>query len=505
MGRRRPGPSRSGALLLVIATFFLFLSAKSLSAFELKLNGQPLSLPAETLLRGLCYLVPTDSGYERGLTLAELLPPLIDAWELEILHEKESKVLKDEKLAERLKDFFLLPSKTGGWDLYADGIRLKDIRSISLAGDKAEEGELEVWLSWEGVPELKAELERWSKLSGVKVRTVDVPDTRSKYLTTQRGGGRAPDLVMIQSDSVADLLNAQALQNLDRIEASSLSAKGKEAFRIEGKLWALPFYFDSQLVFYNTKLISEVPKDDWTLDDMVRIAGPAAKGRTPLSWNVYSAYWLLSFASGFGKPSVCDADGGVRPDDPGTANALAWMLGLIDSGRLEALERDAMVARFASGEIGMILSGSYSIPEFERIGLDFAVAAYPTVASTGRPVAPLLDFKGFAMSRGCRSPVSAQRLLEYLGGIGVQQRFSGALSKMPANEQAWEASKESNRYHAQLSRSAEIGLVIPPGPGYAVYKNIMWKMLRFVLSGMMGSDEALAEARRLIDANLKAK
>ena len=58
----------------------------------------------------------------------------------------------------------------------------------------------------------------------------------------------------------------------------------------------------------------------------------AAKGRTPLSWNLYSAYWLLSFASGFGKASISDPDGGVRPDDPGTKRALAWMLDMIKSG-----------------------------------------------------------------------------------------------------------------------------------------------------------------------------
>jgi maltose-binding protein MalE len=181
------------------------------------------------------------------------------------------------------------------------------------------------------------------------------------------------------------------------------------------------------------------------------------------------------------------------------------MLDMIKAGRIAALERDAMMARFASGEIGMILCGSYSIPEFERIGLPFAVAPYPRVVSTGRPVAPLLDFKGFAMSRSSRSPVSAQRLLEHLSGIGAQQRFAAALSKIPANEKAWEAARGSNRYHRQLSRSAEIGLVIPPGPGYATYKNIMWKMLRFIFSGVMEPDKALAEARRLIDANLRMK
>jgi ABC-type glycerol-3-phosphate transport system substrate-binding protein len=480
-----------------------FLAIASVSAFELSLNGKSRSLPDEAALRALCYQVPTESGYEKGIALAELLPPLIDAWKLECLHAKGLFLREDDRLAEKLAAFYLIQAHDGTWDLYADGTRIEGLRSLAISGDSAEERELEVWLSWEGVPELKAELERWSSLTGVKVKAIDVPDTRSKYLTTLRGGGSPPDLLMIQSDNLADLLSAQALQPLDRIETSELSAKGKDAFRLDGKLWALPFYYDSQLVFYNTRLITEAPPIDWTLDDLERIADSvAAKGRTPLSWNLYSAYWLLSFASGFGKPSIDDPDGGVRPDDPGTRKALAWMLDMIESGRLEALERDAMVARFASGEIAMILSGSYSIPEFERIGLEFAVAPYPLVPATGHPVAPLLDFKGFAISRASRSPVSAQRLLEHLCGIGVQQRFTTALSKMPANGKAWAAARDSNRYHAQLSRSAEIGLVIPPGQGYAVYKNIMWKMLRFILSKTMELDDALAEARRLIDANL---
>lgn len=504
MDCRSPRPLQDRVALLVIA--IALLGASSLSAFELKLNGTSLRLPDEAAFRELCYQVPAESGYVKGIALSELLPPLIDAWKLECLHAKGLLLREDDTLAEKLQAIFLIPTAKGTWDLYADGTRFNNLRSISIQGDKAEEQELEVWLSWEGVLQLKAELERWSRLSGVKVRALDVPDTRSKYLTTLRGGGRPPDLLMIQSDNLADLIGTQALQPLDRIDAGALSVKGRDAFRLNGRLWALPFYFDSQLVFYNTRLISEALPEDWTLNDLERIADTiAAKGRTPLSWNVYSAYWLLSFASGFGKPAICDPDGGVRPDDPGTKKALAWMLDMIKSGRLEALERDAMVARFASGEIGMILSGSYSIPEFKRIGLDFAVAPYPLVPATGRPVAPLLDFKGFAMSRSSRSPVSAQRLLEYLCGIGVQQRFTTALSKIPANEKAWDATRESNRYYEQLSRSAEIGLVIPPGQGYAVYKNIMWKMLRFILSGAMEPDVALAEARRLIDANLKTQ
>jgi DNA-binding FadR family transcriptional regulator len=48
---------------------------------------------------------------------------------------------------------------------------------------------------------------------------------------------------------------------------------------------------------------------------------------------------------------------------------------------LEVLERDPWV-EVRGGEVAVILSGSYSIPEFERIGLDFGVAPYPVVSAT---------------------------------------------------------------------------------------------------------------------------
>ncbi len=504
MSFRAPPASLSRVVCLVLVTSLCIVHP--LSAIEISLNGKILALPDNSELMNLCYSVPTEKGLERGLALSELIPPLIDVWEIQCIHGKGSFSWKEEGLTETLGSFYLVQSGSDSWDLVARGKRTQTVRSITMKGDKADERELEIWLSWEGVRELRAEIERWASLTGVKLRVLEVPDTRSKYLATLRGGGRLPDLLMIQSDNLPDLLNAKAFQPLDRVNTNSLFQRGKEAFSVDGRLWALPFYFDTQLLFYNRNLLPSAPRENWTLADLEGIADSVrAQGRTPLSWNVYSAYWLLSFAVGFGKPAIADPDGGVRPDDAATKAALEWIMSMIESKRLEALERDAMVARFASGQIAMILSGSFSIPEFERIGLDFGVAPYPLVPSTGKAVAPLLDFKGFAISRSSRSPISAQRLLEHLSGIGVQQRFTSALSKLPANEDAWKAAKENNRYYSQLSRSAEVGLVLPPSSGYSIYKNIMWKILRFILSKSMGIDQALAEARRLIDANLKSE
>lgn len=469
---------------------------------EIRLNGQAVPVPPDSELALLAYDVPVAGRLERGLALGELIPPLTEAWNLEAESRSGgTRRWTEGDLADRLHETWLLRTP-GGWDLLHRGIRLAGVDRIAISGDPAVERDLEVWLSWEGVPRLKAEIERWARFTGVKVRTVDVPDTRSKLLAALRGGGRMPDLVMIQSDNLPALLAAQALQNLDRVDGSYLVEKGRGAFESGGRRWAAPFYFDAQLVFYSRKHFPSAPPLDWTTDWLEAEARRVARsGVSPMSWNAYSAYWLLSFALGFGKPSIEDADGAVRPDDPGTKAALRWILRMRDEGLLEVLERDGMVGRFAAGQTALILSGSYSIPEFERIGLDFGAAPYPVVSATGRPVAPLLDFKGFAMSRSTRSPVTARRLLEFLSGVGVQQRFTSALSKLPANRDAWEVARSTNRYFPQLSRSYEIGAVIPPSEGYAAYKNTMWKILRFVYSGTMTVDEALAEGRRLIEAN----
>ena len=491
-------PPLTAVLALVFALAALFPAL----GLEIRLNGLQRSIPVDSRLRALSYSIPAAGSMERGLALSELLPPLIDVWRIDCLGAGGTKSWTGEDLADRLSEFYIVESGSG-WDLLFHGTRTASLRQINIIGDQSQEGELEVWLSWEGIPELKAEIQRWASLTGTKVRAVDVPDTRSKLLAVQRGGGRSPDLLMIQSDNVPDLIAAQALQPLDRIDTSGLDEKGKAAFGLDGRLWAMPFYFDTQLVFYDRKQIKTPPDMAWTTADLEKLAaGIRAGGKKPLSWNVYSAYWLLSFAMGFGKPAIADPDGGVRPDDPGTKRAVAWILAMIDKGYLEPLERDAMVARFAAGDIAMILSGSYSIPEFERIGLDFGVAPYPVVSATGKPIVPLLDYKGFAMTRTTKAPVSAQRLIEHLSGIGVQQRYSAALSKLPANSGAWKVSEKSNRYHAVLARSAEIGAIIPPSSGYSAYKNTMWKILRFILAGSMKPDTALAEARRLIDANL---
>ena len=119
-----------------------------------------------------------------------------------------------------------------------------------------------------------------------------------------------------------------------------------------------------------------------------------------------------------------------------------------------------MISLFASGRVAMILTGSYSIPLLEKLDVEFGVIPYPVVKPGGRSLAPFLDFKGWAVSRTTYSPVLARRLIRYLGGIGVQQRFPAELSKLPVNRECWQIMSRRNPYYSVLQRSAEIGIPV---------------------------------------------
>jgi maltose-binding protein MalE len=139
------------------------------------------------------------------------------------------------------------------------------------------------------------------------------------------------------------------------------------------------------------------------------------------------------------------------------------------------------------------------------LGVPFAAAPYPHNRKTRKPVSPLLDFKAFGITKRTRNPVLARRVIEYLTGIGVQQRYTAAVSKLPANTEAWSIIEGKNPYYDTLYKSYRAGTVIPPANSYKIYKNTMWKLLRFALTGQLTAEETLRKGQEIIDNKLKAR
>ena len=418
---------------------------------------------------------------------------------MEVRTDNKTYVLEEDDLAEYWGESYFLQDREVP-DLLFQGELYQNITEIRFHGTPMESTDLEIWLGWEGMNELKSEISRFADKHSLSIHALEVPRPESKLISVLRARGKIPDLVMLQSSAVESLVQSRAVQNLDYIRLPDLLAQGKDAFTLKEKLWGIPFYFDTQIIFFNKSLINHPPTEVWTLEEMEDIARSILNRNIhPLVWNAYSSNWLIPFQGAFGKKNILNRDGTITVFDPPTEKALKYILRLKEESLLFPMERDAMNALFIAGKVGMIISGSYAIPYFESLGLDFGVLPFPINQETGRNMSPLLDFKAFCMTRQTKAPILARRLLQHLCGSGVQQRFCPALAKLPVRMDVLNIPGISYGYLNILEKTVDTGTVIPPEHVYSIYKNNMWKLLRFALSGRMSVEKTLQQGQILME------
>ena len=488
--------------LKISLSLICFLSAIKVFSIDVIVNNHLYQQYHREQIEPLLYTVDPDDGTTRGISLDEILPPFYDAYSLTVKSTNGDITWSEGNLANSFSKGYLI-IHDDAYSFSFDGRCVQDVVSIEILGEVIENRSLEVWVSWEGVRLLKKEIERYAELHNTDIRVTEVPKTSSKLISVLRGGGTPPDIIMVQSSDIPSLVLARALQQLGYIDTERFDRRGIEAFQTGNNLWGIPFYCDPQVVFINRKIISDPPPFNWTLKDLEDMSAILLRrGITPLAWNAYSASWLIPFQIAFGKDRLVEPDGSITINDRPSIEALDYVLSLQEAGYLKVLERDAMVSLFVSGKVAMIFSGSYSIPGFREIGLDFAVLPYPLHHDTGRPVAPLLDYKALAITRRTRHPVLSRRLIEYLTGFGVQQRFPSALSKLASNSGAAEISSNSTAYFSSLAESSARGIPIPPEKAYGVYKNTMWSLLRFAFTGQLTPEEVLKKGQDIINRKL---
>lgn len=495
-----------------ILFFLLLLSLCCITvfSFEFYINDSFAGDISPACLQEISYPVSSGGRFTAGTTLLEGLPLFTSVYKMEIQHAFGTERLEGNNLADSFGDWlFLINPDTV--DIETSFGTFRRVRGVRIWGEELASKSLSMWIAWEGTTELRTELNRFAELHGLEIDILEVPSIDSKLTSAARSRGTLPDICMVQSDYLPALTESRVLQRLDYLKIPNLLDKGADAFTRDNSLWAVPFYFDTQLVYYNTEILTKMPasllpSETWTLRDFEHLcAALLQQGTSPITWNAYSAYWLIPFQIGFGKKSVLEADGSIIINDPPTRKALEYIISLQDKGYLDIRERDGMMSRFFSGDVAMVLSGSYSIPEFEAMELPFAIAPYPFNTETGKSISPLLDFKALAITRKTKNPVLSRRLIEYLTGVGVQQRFCGAVSKLSANTKAWKIMNLQNPYYNTLFASYEIGTLIPPEDSYRIYKNTMWKLLRFALTGEMSVEETLSEGQKIINNKLKTR
>ncbi len=444
-------------------------------------------------------MISHNSQWYQGYSLLETLPLMEEVYRMEIHTNNSTYILKKDDLAEYWGESYFLQNGEV-YDFLFQGELYQNIIEILFLGTPMESTNLEIWLSWEGISELKDEINHFAEKHNLSIHTLEVSKPDSKLIAVLRARGKVPDLVMLKSSAVENLVQSRSIQNLNYIKLPSIIPQGRNAFTLKEKIWGIPFYMDTQIIFFNKNLIPNPPTEEWTLGEMESIAQSLLKQNIhPMVWNAYGSNWLIPFQKAFGKETLLNQDGSITVFDSPTEKALNYIVGLKERNLLVPMERDAMDALFIAGKVGMIISGSYAIPYFKSLGLNFGVLPFPVNHKNGMALSPLLDFKGFSITRQTQSPILARRLLQHLSGAGVQQRFCPELAKLPIRNDVLNIPGISYEYLNVIKKTVDAGIVIPPEHVYSIYKNNMWKLLRFALSGRMSVEETLKKGQILME------
>jgi len=294
----------------------------------------------------------------------------------------------------------------------------------------SEEVNIRLWHSYRGKE--KAALEALcedfnARFTPLHVEAQEVPfhALRDKItVTVPRGTG--PDLFVFAHNVIGDWVEkgdilvplGSYVKKYDSFEglAERYLPATVKALSYQRSLYALPLAFKSHALFYNKKLVTDVP-------DTAEQLRAAAKAATDLDREpdervyglVYEAGKLYNhapWAQGFGAV-LMDAQEVPHLDSEEMAASVRYVRSLVEDGSLPPDVNDAMVtSMFNDGRAAMVVNGPWFLGEIDP-DVDYGVALLPEITD-GHRARPFLGSEGIFLSTCAKNPEAAFQVIRYL-------------------------------------------------------------------------------------------
>jgi multiple sugar transport system substrate-binding protein len=306
---------------------------------------------------------------------------------------------------------------------------------------------------------------------GLRVRVEQLPwSAAHEKLLTAFAGDATPDVAQMGNTWLPELVALDALEPLDpavrtsrQVELADYDAGILDTNTIEGRLYGVPWYVDTRLLFYRRDLVAQAgyvePPRDW--DEWVRILAAVKQRVGPdryaliLPLNEYEpmvALWLQQ-----GEPLL--RDGGRRGSfrSEAFARTLRFYLSMFERRLAPPVAQTEIAnlwSEFARGYFSFYVSGPWQLGEFRRRlppELQSSWMTAPLPGPTG-PGASIAGGSSLAIFRRSPRKAEAFRLVEFLSRPEVQQRFYRLTGDLPARRSAWADAGLAQDPHARAFR-----------------------------------------------------
>ena len=365
----------------------------------------------------------------------------------------------------------------------------------------------------EVVAQLLPEFERAHPTIHVKLQQLPWTAAHEKLLTAF-AGDTTPDVCQLGNTWIPELVALNALEPLDRHAAGSAVVDAGDYFagiwdtnRIDGKLYGVPWYVDTRLLFYRRDLLARAgystPPRSWhEWKRMLAALSKAGADQHGILLPLNEFEPLLALALQQDDPLLRDDGRWGNFSAPGFRRALGFYLEMFQRGWAPPLGTAAISNvwnEFGRGRFAFYVSGPWNIGEFERrlpAGQQDTWMTAPLPGPDG-PGASIAGGSSLVVFRASRHQAAAWRLIEFLSQPAVQRSFHALTGDLPPRRATWADPQLAADIHARAFR--EQLERVKPAPKVPEWERIATEM-RLTAERAVHGQLTVEQAARELDA-----
>jgi len=281
----------------------------------------------------------------------------------------------------------------------------------------------------------------------VKFETFEAANYNT-ILATALAGGTGPDLMMVRAygglENIATpgYLEPLSVETVPALADFAPSAIAAETVRADGKIYAVPFASQTQLVIYNKKIFDDNGiAEPQTWDELIATAEKLkAAGIIPIANGTATAWQnetvLFDFTSSImGKSFYEDLIAGKADFTDArfidALNHLKQITAYFPDGFI-GLDYPSAQQLFSSGMAGMFGGGSYELANFKNQNPDIELGVFPAPGKTAEDeklVAIYYD-GGYAANAAGKNKEAALKFLNFVASQEFGQAFANTLNNI---------------------------------------------------------------------------
>lgn len=255
----------------------------------------------------------------------------------------------------------------------------------------------------------------------------------------------APDLFTYAHDKLGLWVTMDIIEPLDRYfpkeKQKSFIPMTLDAVRYDGKIYAMPMYYETLLFMYNKKLVTSPPK---TTDELLAFMKAKTKDGSYGFVEMYSSpYFAACWFNAFGGFMINEkSEPGLN--SKGFVEALTYhkvFLPYLD----RAGDWATTTTLFLEGKAASIVNGPWFVSNIASAGIELGVAPLPVVSPINKPLAPFAGVQGVHVVKAGKNKAAAIEVIRFLQRKDVGEALGQVLGCAPAHLDAYE--NETIKHH----------------------------------------------------------